>query len=198
MKKYEEIFQDAVGFLELNSIAKGMEVADVMLKTAEIRLAMAGADCPGRYYFLFTGDVAAVRFSLDAGKCFVGKGLAGDCIIPHVHPQVVQSLHQQKTGKINGALGVMEFCNVTSSLYAADAAVKAADVTLRTIRLGERLAGKSYVTLTGDIAAVRAAVEAGLTAENVSNHVFGSSVMANPQQELLDTLIRGGVFHGVF
>ena len=51
---------ETIGFLELNSIAKGVEAADLILKTAEVDLIFAKAGCPGKYYILFTGEVAAV------------------------------------------------------------------------------------------------------------------------------------------
>ena len=57
-----------IGFLELNSIAKGVEAADSILKTAETRLLFARAGCPGKYYILFSGEVATVTSSLEAGK----------------------------------------------------------------------------------------------------------------------------------
>ena len=44
---------ETIGFLELNSIAKGMEVADCVLKTAEVKLVFSRAGCPGKYYLLF-------------------------------------------------------------------------------------------------------------------------------------------------
>ena len=37
---------ETIGFLELNSIAKGMEVADCVLKTAEVKLVFSRAGCP--------------------------------------------------------------------------------------------------------------------------------------------------------
>lgn len=37
---------DTIGFLELNSIAKGIEVVDYMLKAADAKLIMARASCP--------------------------------------------------------------------------------------------------------------------------------------------------------
>ena len=40
---------DAVGFLELNSIARGVEATDILLKTADVRLVFAKASCPGKY-----------------------------------------------------------------------------------------------------------------------------------------------------
>ena len=38
---------ETIGFLELNSIAKGVEAADLILKTAEVDLIFAKAGCPG-------------------------------------------------------------------------------------------------------------------------------------------------------
>ena len=59
---------ETIGFLELNSIAKGMEAADAVLKAAAVNLVFSRAGCPGKYYLLFTGEVAAVQASLDAGS----------------------------------------------------------------------------------------------------------------------------------
>ena len=41
---------ETIGFLELNSIAKGVEAADLILKTAEVDLIFAKAGCPGKYF----------------------------------------------------------------------------------------------------------------------------------------------------
>ena len=50
---------ETVGFLELNSIAKGVEAADGILKAAQVELTFAKPVCPGKYSILFTGEVAA-------------------------------------------------------------------------------------------------------------------------------------------
>ena len=60
---------ETIGFLELNSIAKGVEAADLILKTAEVDLIFAKAGCPGKYYILFTGEVAAVKASYCRQLC---------------------------------------------------------------------------------------------------------------------------------
>ena len=39
---------ETIGFLELNSIAKGVEAADAILKAAETDLLFARAGCPGK------------------------------------------------------------------------------------------------------------------------------------------------------
>ena len=121
---------EAIGFLELNSIAKGIEAADFILKTAEVRMLSAKAGCPGKYYILFTGDVAAVKASLEAGKRTGGGHVVDECVIPRVHPQVIKAINMTAIPERYQAIGVMEFYSVTASVYAADAAVKAADVDL--------------------------------------------------------------------
>ena len=63
---------NAIGFLELSSIAKGVEAADAILKAAESDLIYSKATCPGKYTILFKGDVAAVKSSLDAGLAIGG------------------------------------------------------------------------------------------------------------------------------
>ncbi len=59
------------------------------------------------------------------------------------------------------ALGIVESFSVASLIEGADAAVKAANVELIEIRLAMALGGKAFVTLTGDVAAVQSAVDAG-------------------------------------
>ena len=45
---------ETIGFLELNSIAKGIEAADAILKAAEVDLILAKPNCPSKYHVLFT------------------------------------------------------------------------------------------------------------------------------------------------
>ena len=49
---------EAIGILESNSIAKGIEAADAVLKAADTALLYAKPVCPGKYTILFYGDVA--------------------------------------------------------------------------------------------------------------------------------------------
>ena len=113
-----------IGFLELNSIAKGIEAADRILKTAETRLLFAKAGCPGKYYILFSGEVASVTSSLEAGKETGGAHVVDSVVIPSVHPMVISAINQAVEPVPVNALGVMEFFSVTASVLAADAAVK--------------------------------------------------------------------------
>ena len=172
---------ETIGFLELNSIAKGVEAADLILKTAEVDLIFAKAGCPGKYYILFTGEVAAVKASLDAGAAIGGNHTVDSCVIPRVHPQVIKAINLAAEPGTPGAIGVMEFFSVTASVYAADAAVKAADVDL--------IGGKSFVVLTGEVAAVREAIECGIHTENAEGMEVSHVVIPNPRKEIFDSLL---------
>ena len=180
---------ESIGFLELNSIAKGVETADIVLKTADVHMLFAKAGCPGEYYMLFTGEVAAVQSSVDAG-CALGGGTVVDhCVIPNIDPQVVKAINMTGFPERMSAVGVMEFYSVTASVYGADAAVKAADVELVDVRLGTGIGGKSFVVLTGEVAAVREAIACGIHTPNAEGMVLSSVVIPSPHPELLETLM---------
>jgi len=179
----------AIGFLELNSIAKGVEAADIVLKTAAVNLVFSRSGCPGKYYLLFTGEVAAVQASLESAQITGGSHVVDSCVIPRVHPQVIQAINMTSMPETMQAIGVMEFFSVTASVYSADAAVKAADVELVDVRLGTGIGGKSFVILTGEVAAVNEAIQAGIHTPNAEGMLVSSVVIPSPHPELLETLM---------
>ena len=180
---------NSIGFLEMNSIAKGVEAADSILKTAAVELLFAKAGCPGKYYILFTGEVAAVQSSMETGCAIGGERVVDSCVIPRIHPQVIRAINMTNMPEEMRAVGVMEFFSVTASVYAADAAVKAADVDLVDVRLGTGIGGKSFVILTGEVAAVRAAVECGIHTPPAAGMLVSSVVIPSPHRELLNSLM---------
>lgn len=57
----------AIGILELTSIARGIELGDVMLKSANVQLLLCRTLCPGKYLLMLGGDVGAVQQAIAAG-----------------------------------------------------------------------------------------------------------------------------------
>lgn len=180
---------EAIGILESNSIAKGMEAADAVLKAADTALLYAKPVCPGKYTILFYGDVAAVNASLDAGAAVIDAHLVDSVVIPRIHPQVIQAISLSTAPDGVNAVGVMEFFSVTAAVYAADAAAKAADVTLLDVRLGVGIGGKSFAVLTGEVAAVEEAVRCGMAAGEEKGLAVTSTVIPSPRKEIFDTLL---------
>jgi len=178
-----------IGFLELSSIAKGIEVADALLKAAEVELIFARATCPGKYSILFTGEVAAVTASLDTGIDSGGAFVVDSVVIPRVHPQVIKAIGLGAAPNGTNAIGVMEFFSITAAIYAADASVKAADVELIDLRLGIGIGGKSFTVLTGEVAAVTESVRCGIAAGAEKGLLVSSVVIPNPRPELFASLL---------
>ena len=85
-----------------------------------------------------------------------------------------------------GAVGVLEFYSIASAITAADVAAKAANITLIEVRTGYAIGGKGFVTLTGDVGAVRAAVEA---ASRDAELLVGTTVIPRPAKQLFDALL---------
>ncbi len=80
---------------------------------------------------------------------------------------------------MKGALGLIEVKGLVAAIEAADAAVKAADVTV----LGyEPTKGSGLVTVkfTGEVAAVQAAISAAAEAVSRLTLVYASRVIARP------------------
>ncbi len=181
--------KNSIGLIELTSIAAGFQVADAMLKAAEVEIILSRTICSGKYMVLIGGDVAAVTASVEAGGK-AGRGSIIDVfIIPNVHPAVFPAI--SGTGKVEmlEALGIVESFSVASLIEAADAAVKAAHVQLIEVRLAMALGGKAFVTLTGDVAAVQAAVEAGAAVVAAKGLLVNKVVIPHPRRELMNEMV---------
>ncbi len=179
----------AIGFLELNSIAKGIGATDHMIKAADVFLAAAKPTCPGKFTILITGDVAAVNAAVKAGMAAGGEAVVDHLVIPRVHRQVVAAVNGVADIKNKSALGVAEYFSITSAILGADAAVKAADVELIEIRLGVGIGGKAFVSLTGDVSAVQAAVDAASAKAGAEGMLVSTIVIPNPRPELFSCLV---------
>ena len=178
-----------IGFLELNSIARGILAADMMLKAADIRLVFARPSCPGKYQILITGEVSAVESSLQSGEEAARTNVIDRLLIPRVHPQVIDAISMSAMPSDLRALGVLEFFSVTGAIIAADAAVKAAGIELIEIRLGTAIGGKSFVTFTGDVGAVEESTRAGAKAVEETGSLIEKVVIAHPDPELYRNLM---------
>jgi len=178
-----------IGCVELNSVALGIHVADEMLKAASVELVMARPTCPGRYIVVVCGDTGAVKSSVEVG-CEIGADMVVDHFtIPSIHEDVIPALSGTSIVPRINALGVIETYTIASCILAADAAAKAADVSLIEVRMAAGLAGKAFVTMTGDVGSVKAAVEAGIEGVAESGPVHSHVVIPSPSEGIKAQLI---------
>lgn len=178
----------AIGMNEIMSIPLGFEACDAMLKAAEVELVSAGCVCAGKYYIVVVGEVAAVRSSVEAGAEVAGSTLIDSLVIPNVDEQVAPAISACTMPEKMAALGVMETYSLCAAIHAADAAAKAAEIDLLEVRLGRGLGGKSFITLTGEVAAVEAAVKAAEALEETQGLMAQSVVIPAPHPDLLRAL----------
>lgn len=176
----------AIGMVELNSIARGIETCDAMVKAAQVDLLRASTVCPGKYLVLVSGDTGSVKASMAEGIRLGGECVVDTLMLPNVHPSLIPAISMTTQVEKLEAIGVLEYYSVASAIVAADVAAKAAKITLIEVRIGYAIGGKGYVTLTGGVGDVRAAVEA---AKAESNLLVGTTVIPNPSKKLYDALL---------
>ncbi|MCZ6598478.1 MAG: BMC domain-containing protein [Planctomycetota bacterium] len=175
-----------IGLLELCSVARGVEVADAILKEAEIEMLFSSPVQPGKYVVLFTGSVQDVASSLQRGTELAGTDLVDQLHIQQVHEQVEIGL-RRRGGQVDGdldAIGVVETTTVASAIVAADMALKTATVDLIDLRIANGLGGKSFFTLMGEVSDVRSAVTAGARAADELGHLTRQVVIPRPHPDL--------------
>jgi len=80
------------------------------------------------------------------------------------------------------ALGLIETVGLVGSLEAADAAIKAAVVTLQEISFPG--AGLVTVKIIGEVSAVKSAVDAGVAAAQKVGKVVGAHVIPRPDDQI--------------
>jgi microcompartment protein CcmL/EutN len=180
--------QNSIGLIELTSIAAGFQAADAMLKAADVNIILSRTICSGKYMVLVGGDVAAVSSSVEAGGRAAQGSVIDTFVIPNVHPSLFPVIAGQQQPVLLEALGVIEAFSVASLIEAADAAVKAARVQLLEVRLAMALGGKAFLTLTGEVAAVQAAVDAGSAVVARKGLLVNKVVIPQPRKELLSEI----------
>lgn len=176
----------AIGMIELSSIARGIDTCDMMVKAAQVDLLRASTVCPGKYIIIVSGETGNVRAAMDAGRKVGGEFAVDELMIPNIHAQLIPAISMTNPVETRGALGVLEFYSIASAITAADVAAKAANVTLIEVRTGYAIGGKGFVTLTGDVGAVRAAVEAASRSVEL---LVGTTVIPRPSKQLFDSLL---------
>ncbi|MCX8010900.1 MAG: BMC domain-containing protein [Ignavibacteria bacterium] len=181
--------RNSIGLIELSSIAAGFQVCDERLKADEVELILSRTICSGKYMVLVRGEVAAVQSSADAGKVAGDFSVIDTFVIPNVHESVFSAISGTTKIEILEALGIIESFSVASLIEAADAAAKAANVKLIEVRLAMALGGKAFVSLTGEVAAVQSAVDAGALVISKKGLLVNKVVIPQPRSELLNEMI---------
>ena len=176
----------SIGAIELSSIAVGYKVQDEMLKAASVQILIARTICSGKYFIVIGGPVSDVRAAIAAGLKNGEEAVIDHLAIPNVHETVFPALGQSVVldNDASDALGVVETFSGVSIIAAADAAAKAARVTLFRIQVAMALGGKGYCLMTGSVADVRAGVHAAAAEARQRGLLVADIVIPRPTREL--------------
>ena len=178
----------ALGVAELSSVARGLVVADAMVKKAPVELVFARPVSSGKLVVLVSGAVADVDEGMACAIETAQAALVDRLMLPQAADGVLAALRRAAPSVgVADAVGIFETFSVASSLLAADAAAKAAEVEVAELRLADGLGGKAYFVVAGAQADVEAAMFA---AEHVTatGMLLGREVIARPHEDLLKHL----------
>lgn len=179
----------AIGMVEYKTVSAGIKAADLIVKTADVELVQAQTVCPGKFIILFTGDLSAIRVCVDAAEKEYPESLIDKFVLGNPHESVFKALTCTSEIEDVQALGVIETFTGASAIVAGDHAAKTAQVDLFEIRIARGMCGKSYILLTGTVAAVTEAVESACNIIKEEGLLLDYAVIPSPSKEFVKTLM---------
>lgn len=179
----------ALGMVEYTTVATGIQAADLMVKTAEVDVVEAQTVCPGKYMVIISGDLSSVRASVDAAKTRHPDQLIDSFVLGNPDESIFPAIYGANEVTDAKALGVIETFSSSAAVVAADTAAKTSNVQLVELRLARGMCGKSYLLITGDVAAVTAAIERARDTVGEDGMLLDSSVIPSPDKKLWASIL---------
>lgn len=179
----------AIGLVELKSTPIGIQTADEMLKAANVELILSNPVCPGKYMILISGDVGAVKSSVQRGEITAGIFLIESHIINNVDERVLVAIAGASDIKELKSIGSIETISALAIIELADIAVKASNIQLIEIRIAKGLGGKGFLTMTGEVSSVKSAIQSCKNKSAETGEIISTSIIASPHKGLLEKLI---------
>lgn len=179
----------AIGMVEYKTVSSGVMAADRMVKTSAVDIIEAQTVCPGKYIAVITGDLSAVKAAVEAAGTDYGMHLINSFVLGNPHESIFPAIYgTTEIGKIS-ALGILETYDAASIIVAADIAAKTAVVELIELRIARGMCGKSYMMLTGEVAAVDAAIDKAKKEIGADGMYLDSSVIPHPDEKICRTIL---------
>jgi len=193
--------------VETVGLSPALVIADIAVKAADVTIVGIEGDAGHRAIVKMVGDAANCRAAVDAARDAAEKMHAEFDVSLNLQfadsekvrmvesPQEYSPINQgylhmlpkESESEINmNAIGMLETQGLTGVIEGADAMLKAADVEL----VGKEKIGAAHVTVIvqGDVAAVKAAIEAGVEAVNKVGTLVAAHVIARPHEAIVRLL----------
>ena len=178
----------ALGMVEISSIARGYVVLDALVKRAESRVLMGAAVTPGKFLIAFDGPVAEVEESVAAATETADAMAIDRLFLPGPHEQVIPGLFNVYPDAEVDALGIAEFGTVCAAIRGLDQALKEGEVDLVTIRLASSIDGKGYFAITGELFFVEASIDRAVETGGKA-HLINREIIARPHPDFVRYLM---------
>lgn len=175
----------AIGMVEMTTVSSGFTAADEMAKAANVEILQTEVTCPGKFVILVTGELSAVRASVDRAAARDADKVIDTFVLGNPHESIFPAIYGTAQPEKIDALGILETYDVAALVVAADAAAKTAIVELIELRLAKGMCGKSYMLLTGSVSAVQAAIDRAKEEAGEKGMFLDSSVIARPSDKLM-------------
>jgi microcompartment protein CcmL/EutN len=176
---------ESLGFVEVIGFVPAIEAADTMAKASDVVIVAREGIGGGLVTIIVKGDVGAVKAAVEAGA---GRPRErGQLFAAHVIARPSERLLELlRPGETSGeerrgeSLGLIEVKGLVPALEAADTALKAANVRL--VSKNNVGMGLISVTLSGEVAAVKSALDAAAGAAARLGEVVSSCIIAKPEE----------------
>ena len=178
----------SLGLIEMKSIPGGIQVADEMLKAANVEIILSTPICPGKYITMICGRVGDVKAAIKVGETMGSIFLVDSQVLSSVDEKVIPAISGICDVDEIKSLGVIETISAMSAVVAADTAVKAAKVEVIDIRVARGLGGKGFVIVTGEVSSVKMAIDSCIAELKDSGTITSHSVISSPHKDVIKNL----------
>lgn len=179
----------AIGMIEFKTVSAGITAADIMVKTAAVELLEAQTVCPGKYIALIAGDLSAVKAAVESAEHTRPEEFIDSFVLGNPDESIFPAIYGTSHIEEVDALGILETYDAASIIVAADIAAKTAIVKLIELRIAKGMCGKSYMLVTGDVAACEAAIAKAKMSVGEKGMFLDSSVIANPDPQICKAIV---------
>ena len=179
----------AIGMIEFKTVSAGITAADQMVKTAAVEILEAQTVCPGKYIALISGELSAVNAAVEHAKNTRPDELIGSFVLGNPDESIFPAIYGTSEIDRVSALGILETYDASSIIVAADIAAKTAIVQLIELRIAKGMCGKSYMLITGEVAACQAAIDKAKAAIGERGMYLDSSVIAHPDPQMCKAIV---------
>ena len=133
--------------------------------------------------------MSAVRAAVDNAIALNGENLIDSFVLGNPHESIFPAIYGTTHLENVHALGILETFDAAAIIQAADVAAKTAIVDLIELRIAKGMCGKSYMFLTGEVAAVQAAIDRASAEVGPKGMYLDSSVIAHPDAKVIESIL---------